>query len=222
MKILIVEDSPRLCRSLSIGFDKLGFKVDTAKDGQHGLHMAMHEDYDVIILDIMLPNVDGLTILRTIRHNKINTSVLILSARDEVEDRIKGLNIGADDYLCKPFSFDELHARVNTLIRRSHDIKSNTFSLGPLTIDIPLKRMTIDGAEVQLTPNEYILLEVLCLNAGRVVSYDSLEQHLYDREKDVTRNAIEAHISSARKKIKKYGVEDFVKTRRGFGYYIEK
>ncbi|WP_339672778.1 response regulator transcription factor [Dasania marina] len=222
MKILIVEDSPRLCRSLSTGFTNLGFKVDTAEDGKDGLHLALHENYDVIVLDIMLPNIDGLTILRTIRDNKINTSVLILSARDELEERIKGLNLGADDYLCKPFSFDELHARINTLVRRSHNIKSNTFNAGPLLIDIPLKRISINESEVNLTHNEYILLEVLCLNIGRVITYEGLEQHLYDRDKDVTRNAIEAHISSARKKLKKLGAENIIKTRRGFGYYIEK
>jgi DNA-binding response OmpR family regulator len=222
MKILIVEDSPRLCRTLATGFTKLGFKVDTAEDGQHGLQLALHEEYEVIILDIMLPNVDGLSILKTIRENHINTSVLILSARDEIEDRIKGLNLGADDYLCKPFSFDELHARVNTLVRRSHDLNNRTFSLDPLVIDVPLKRISVNGKPLPLTPNEYLLLEVLCLNVGRVVTYESLEQHLYDRDKDVSRNAIEAHVSSARKKLKQFGAEDTIKTRRGFGYYIEK
>lgn len=222
MKILIVEDSPRLCRTLTTGFSKLGFKVDTAEDGRDGLHLALHEDYDVIILDLMLPRVDGLTILRTIRDSSINTSILILSARDEIDDRIKGLNLGADDYLCKPFSFDELHARVNTLVRRTHDIKSSAFCAGPIMVDIPLKRVTIAGVELPLTPNEYIILEVLCLNAGRVVTYDSLEQHLYDRDKEVTRNAIEAHISSVRKKLKKQGVTDLLNTRRGFGYFVEK
>lgn len=222
MKLLIIEDSVRLRQSLKAGFKRLGYATDDTGDGKQGLSFAMINDYDVIILDLMLPSMDGLSILEQLRDHRKNTNVLILSARDQVEDRIKGLNLGADDYMVKPFSFDELHARLLTLVRRMHDIKSPHINLGQLTIDTTMCQANVNQQPLELTPKEYLILEHLALNQGRVISYDSMENQLYSSVEAVTRNTLEAHVSALRKKLKQAQLPDLLKTKRGFGYYIEK
>lgn len=221
MKILIIEDSERLRRTLVIGLKNLGYIVEESGDGVEGLNYALTNTFDLIILDLMLPSIDGLSILKKLRVEKKNTPVLILSAKDQLEDKVKGLNEGADDYLCKPFSFDELEARIKSLIRRSKQVSSSLIDIGDLSIDMDLKKSSVKGQDLSLTPHEYKLLVLLVLNHGKVMSYESIENNTYDFSAEITKNTIEAHISSLRKKLKSHQLDDMIKTRRGFGYYID-
>src|SRR5262245_14304940 len=166
MKILLVDDSQRLLRSLSQGLRKLGYAVDLASDGQEGLDLAAAYAYHVIVLDLMLPGVPGLEILQRLRAGGNGAHVLILSARDRVEDRVKGLQLGADDYLIKPFAFDELCARLQALVRRRHEAKNPVIRLGSLTINTARREVTRAGEAVHLTPSEYALLELLAYRRG--------------------------------------------------------
>lgn len=222
MKLLIIEDSERLRRSLSNGFKELGFTVDCTGDGREGLNFALSYTYDAVILDIMLPSMDGISILRQVRNKRIQTNVLILSAKGELEDRVNGLNLGADDYLCKPFSFDELHSRVLAIIRRFYQLKSNLIEVGRVSLDIQSKQLRVDAVVVGLTCMEYLLIERLALNMGRVVSAEQLIDHLFDSSVVASKNVVEVHLSAARKKLKLAGVVDFIQTHRGFGYAISK
>lgn len=221
MKLLLVEDSPRLRKALQAGLRHSGFAVDCAADGKSGLHFALTVDYDVMVLDLMLPELDGLTVLRELREAGRNHPVLILSARDQVADRVRGLELGADDYLNKPFAFDELTARLNALVRRRYDRRNPVLRLGGIELDTALHRVRCAGAELRLTPNELALLELLALRRGRVVSLASLEDHLYSSDTSVTPNAIEAHVSALRRKLRAVGEPELIQTRRGFGYCIE-
>jgi DNA-binding response OmpR family regulator len=222
MKLLIIEDSDRLRKSLYTGFTELGFAVDCTGDGQEGLNFALSYSYDSIILDIMLPSLDGISILKQVRNRRIDTNILILSAKEQYEDRIRALNLGADDYLCKPFSFDELHARILTLIRRSHQLRSNSIEIGNVTLNIQLKEICVNGDELKLTPLEYSLIEQLALNLDRVLSPEQLLGHLSDSSIVTTKNAVEVHISAARKKLRVAGAPDLIQTKRSFGYVIRK
>jgi len=222
MKLLVIEDSERLRNSLVLGLTRSGYSVTGAGDGKEGLNLALFNKYDLIILDLMLPSMDGMAILRTLRSKKCNTAVLILSARDELADKLKGLEIGADDYLCKPFAFEELQARVKSLLRRAHHIELANIELGALTIDIGMRQAIVADEVINLTPHEYTILEHLAANRGRVITYENLENYLYDNYATVTRNAIEAHVSAMRKKLKKAMGDSLIKTRRGFGYMIDK
>lgn len=222
MKLLIIEDSERLRRSLVAGFTRLGYAIDESGDGKEGLEYALINQYDVIILDLMLPSLDGLSILKELRYHHVNSYVLILSAKDHVDDRVAGLNFGADDYLIKPFSFDELQARLLTLTRRKHGVKSPFINLGNVVIDTVMRNISVSDCVIKFTPIEYLIIEYLALNLNRVMTYDQMLDHLYTNEDVVSRNTLEAHVSSVRKKLKNVSVSDFLKTKRGFGYYIEK
>ena len=221
MKVLVVEDSERLSRSLKVGLSKAGFTVDAAQDGRDGLDMAETYDYDAIVLDMMLPGMPGLDILSRLRQGGSNAHVLILSARDRVEDRIAGLDAGADDYLIKPFSFDELCARLQALVRRNYGAKNPVLTVGPLEIDTANRLVTRRGSAIHLTPSEYALLEYLAYHAGRVVTQAQLAERLYRSDADVSSNVIEVIVSGLRKKIHADGELPIIKTRRGFGYYVE-
>jgi len=221
MNILIIEDSERLRHSLVSGFKRLDFFVDSTTDGKVGLNYALNNDYDVIILDLMLPSMDGLSILKALRNCRREVEVLILSAKDKIESRVEGLNLGADDYMIKPFSFDELHARVLTLTRRKHKIKSPLIHIDEVTVNTLLRNVEVKGEIVPLTRIEYLIVEYLSLNANRVITYDSLIDTLYSNEATATRNNLEAHVCATRRKLKKVFVDDLIKTKRGFGYYIE-
>lgn len=222
MKILIIEDSVRLRKSLCSGFAGLGFTVDSAGDGKEGLSFALSFAYDVIVLDIMLPAMDGFAILKEVRNKRVDTNIIILSAKDQIEDRVRGLNLGADDYLCKPFSFDELYARVLTLIRRSHQLKTNTISIGTVQVNLALRRVLVKEKELKCTPIEYVLLEQLILNLDRILSIEQLLSHLSDSNCATTKNSIEVHISAIRKKLALLGIFDLIETKRGFGYVVKK
>jgi DNA-binding response OmpR family regulator len=222
MKILVVEDSPRLQRSLQAGLTHAGHAVDVVGDGREALSFARSFDYDVIVLDLMLPQVDGHEVLRQLRADGRDVHVLILSAKDQVEDRIVGLREGADDYLVKPFSFDELCARIEALVRRRYVSKNPVIHVGTVEIDTARRQVLRDGEPLHLTPSEYSLLEILARGAGRVFSKPQLVDLLHESTADVTNNVIEVLVSSLRKKIQPEGAEPVIVTRRGFGYVIER
>ena len=221
MKLLLVEDSERLQRSLSTGLHKNGFVLDQAYDGEQALAYLASNDYDAIVLDLMLPKVDGLTVLARMRSQGNNCHVLILSANDQTEDRIRGLDLGADDYLVKPFSLEELVSRLRALSRRYSGEKNPVVDINGLQIDSVSRQVEFAGKKVELTPHEYQLLEFLMRRRGRVFSHNQLIDQLYDAGSYVTRNAIEAHVCSLRKRLKLAEAPSLVTTRRGFGYLIE-
>lgn len=223
MKILIIEDSTSLRRSLKIGLSNLGFMVDDTGDGSEGLSMALAGDYSLLILDLMLPSVDGTAILKAIRKANKDLRVLILSAKDLTEDKISGLLNGADDYLTKPFSFDELHVRLLCLMRRgSLNINDSKINIGVFSLDIHLKQLLCNGIDAHLTRNEYKLVECLFTNQGKVVSPEKLSDYLASQYNAVAKNSIEAHLLTTRKKVRDIGHDLPIKTKRGFGYFVEK
>lgn len=222
MKVLIIEDSTSLRRSLKIGLSNLGFTVDDTGDGSEGLTMALSGDYSLLILDLMLPSVDGTSILKAIRKANKDLRVLILSARDLTEDKINGLLNGADDYLTKPFSFDELHVRLLCLMRRgSLNVNDSKINIGMFSLDIHLKQLYCNGMDANLTPNEYKLVECLFSNQGKVLSPEKLSEYLAGQYDAIAKNSIEAHLSTVRKKIREMGFDLPIKTKRGFGYFVE-
>ena len=220
MKLLLVEDSTRLQRALRKGLEKEGFALDVAGDGIEGHAMAVAFDYDVVILDLMLPGMDGLSVLKKLRSAGSKTHVLILSAKDQVQDRITGLEMGADDYLIKPFDFAELLARVRALIRRRYENKDPSIELGAVKMNTALRKVFVDAREVPLTAKEFTLLEYLVVRRGRVVSRDALLEHLYSGYGEVASNVIDVVVCNLRKKIRVKDQKHFIQTRRGFGYVI--
>lgn len=221
MRILLIEDSKRLRRSITLGLKQAGYKVDATGDGEEGLWYAESYNYDVVILDLMLPGMNGLEILRRLREQGRNLHVLILSAKDTVEDRVRGLQAGADDYLIKPFAFQELLARVQALVRRRYGVKNNLITIGELEIDLAKREVKRAGKNLELPPREFALLEFLALRRGTVVSRSEIEEHLYDENTELISNVVDAAICSLRKKIDKPGEPSLIKTRRGIGYIIE-
>jgi DNA-binding response OmpR family regulator len=221
VKILLVDDSQRLLRSLSQGLKKLGYAVDLAGDGENGLALAETYDYHVIVLDLMLPGLPGLEVLRRLRARGSSAHVLILSALDRVDDRVRGLQLGADDYLVKPFAFEELCARLQALVRRRHQAKDPIIQLGTIEIDAARRQVSRGGDVLHLTPSEYALLEFLAYQRGRVFSKEQLVEHLHRSDSDVSSNVIEVLVSGLRKKIHAHGEPPILRTRRGFGYVVE-
>jgi DNA-binding response OmpR family regulator len=221
MRLLLVEDSDRLRSTLERGLSRAGYAVDAAPDGRQGLWLATENDYDVIVLDLMLPEIDGMTLLRTLREKGKATHVLILSAKDMVEDRVQGLRLGADDYLVKPFSFDELCARLEALVRRSYHAKNPVVRVGELEMNTVARQAWYAGRPLKLTPREYGLLEILMLRAGEVVSRRDLWEHLYAFDCESASNVVDVLVYSLRKKLGPQGSHDFIRTRRGEGYMID-
>ena len=222
MKLLIIEDSVSLRRSLRVGLENLGFTIDETGDGAEGLSMAMTGEYELIVLDIMLPSIDGITLLQTIRAKQLDVRVLILSAKQEPEDKVKGLLTGADDYLTKPFSFDELHARLLNLMRRG-GLKtiSDVIRIDNLSLNLQLKLLQVGDTVIDLTPNEYKIVECLFSNQNKVITSEKLSTYIAGQYDLVSKNSIEAHLSSARKKVRAAGGELPIQTKRGFGYIIQ-
>ena len=222
MKVLIIEDSTSLRRSLRVGLSNLGFTVDDTGDGSEGLSMALAGNYSLLVLDLMLPTLSGTAILKAIRQANKDIRVLILSAKDLTEDKVDGLLNGADDYLTKPFSFDELHVRLLCLMRRgSLNVNDSSINIGPISLDLHLKQLRCGGKDTNLTPNEYKVVECLFSNQGKVISPEKLSEYLAGQYDVVAKNSIEAHLSSARKKVKALGFDLPIKTKRGFGYFVE-
>ncbi|MCC6286026.1 MAG: response regulator transcription factor [Phycisphaerales bacterium] len=222
MRVLVVEDSLRLRESLSEGLRLAGYAVDAAADGPDGLASARAVEYDLVILDIMLPGFDGTELLRRLRESVRDTPVLILSARDRLEHRVEGLRLGADDYLVKPFAFEELLARVEALCRRAHRRARNQIVVGAATLDLAGKTCSVGGRPLTLTPREYAILEFLFLNVGAVVSRTRLEEHVYAGDRQVWSNAIDSAIAAIRRKLVEFGLRDLIRTRRGSGYIVER
>ena len=220
MKLLLIEDSTRLQRSLKKGLEKEGFALDVAGDGNEGHALAVAFDYDCIILDLMLPGMSGLTVLKKLRAAGFQTHVLILSAKDQVQDRINGLEMGADDYLIKPFDFCELLARIKALIRRRYEKKAPTVELGSLKINTALSKVYREDQEVPLSPKEFTLLEYMLARRGRVVTRDALVEHLYSGYGEVASNVIDVVVCNLRKKIQRKDEPNLIQTRRGLGYVI--
>lgn len=220
MKILIIEDEQKLARILKKGLEENDFFVDLSFDGEEGLHMAEAYPYDAVLLDLMLPGMDGLAILKSLRAKKIDVPVLIVTARGEVEDRIKGLDIGADDYIAKPFDLAELMARLRAAIRRSKGKPSPVIAVEDLAIDTNAKTVTRAGRAIALSSREYMLLEYLALNAGRVVSRTELINHVYATEYEWDSNVIDVYINYLRNKIDKGFGKPLIHTRRGAGYVL--
>jgi len=221
MHLLLVEDSRRLQESLGKGFRRCGYAVDSAMDGEVALRYARHNDYDVIILDLMLPKINGLTVLSTLRKEGNETHVLVLTAKDTVNDKVHGLREGADDYLVKPFSFDELLARIEALIRRSYQSKNPVINIGPLTLDTTARTVTRHGDEIQLSKREYALFEYLAYRKGQIVSRMQIEDHLYSERNFPLSNTVDRVICTLRKKIESQDDQPLLKTRRGLGYMLE-
>lgn len=220
MKILLIEDSRRLREALVTGLKRLGYTVADASDGEEGYRLASTGSYDVIVLDLMLPKMDGLTVLRRLREHKCDSNILILSARDAVEHRVEGLRSGADDYLVKPFSFNELVARIQALVRRRFGVKNPRIEVGPLVIDTSGRVVYVDGEPVTLTAREYALLEYLALHRDRVVSRLQIEEALYEDRTALASNSIESAICLLRRKIDRPGRRSLIQTRRGLGYIL--
>lgn len=220
MRLLLIEDSPRLQQSLGKGLRHAGFALDLTGDGIQGLHFAKTHDYDVIILDLMVPGMDGLTLLKNLRANGSQTHVLILTARDSVDDRVLGLRTGADDYLTKPFAFDELLARVQALARRRHQNKNPIIEIGPLKIDTAARTVSKGDQPIELAAREYAILEFLALRRGQVISRTTIEAHIYDANVEPMSNVVDAAIYSLRRKIDAPGETSLIETRRGMGYMI--
>lgn len=216
MRVLVVEDEPRLLKSLSQALREEGYAVDTADHGDDGLYKALNADYDAILLDVMLPRLDGWQILERLRKQK-PTPVLMLTARDATRDRVRGLDIGADDYLVKPFDLAELLARLRALIRRSAGQARASLEIRDLLIDTRARTVTRAGDPVTLTAREYAILEYLALHRGEVVTRTALYEHLFDETDDTLSNLLDVHVFSIRKKLG----ADVIATRRGQGYCIE-
>jgi DNA-binding response OmpR family regulator len=220
MRLLLVEDYRPLRQSLTKGLREAGFAVDTTGDGQEGLWYAMGNDYDVIILDLMLPGMNGLEILKKIRSQGRKSHVLILTAKDTVQDRVTGLDLGADDYLVKPFAFEELLARVHALLRRSYGEKNPCIEIKDLRIDLTTQRVYRGGEEIQLTPREYALLEYLAMRAGQMVSRSDIWEHIYEFDSSASSNVVDVYIGYLRKKIERPDESALIHTVRGRGYKL--
>ena len=220
MRVLFVEDYPPLQKSVTKGLREAGFAVDVAGDGEAGLWYATSNDYDVIVLDLMLPGMDGMSILQKLRQAGRETHVLILTSRDTVPDRVAGLDAGADDYLVKPFAFEELLARVHALVRRGYRRKAPVLSFGSIRIDSAAQRVFKDGAELHLTPREYALLEYLAMRAGEMVSRTDIWEHVYEFHSSGASNVVDVYIGYLRKKIDCPGQPSLIQTIRGRGYML--
>jgi two-component system, OmpR family, response regulator len=221
MRVLLIEDSERLQRSVATGLRKAGYAVDVSGDGNEGLWYARSNAYDVIVLDLMLPGMDGLTLLRRLRQSGRDAHVLILTAKDTVEDRVVGLRAGADDYLIKPFAFDELLARVQALARRHHGVKNPQVTIGGLRIDTAARSAWRGERLIELSAREYAVLEYLLLRQGQVVTRPEIEQHVYDERAELMSNVVDAAVYSLRKKIDVPGEPSLIQTRRGMGYVMQ-
>jgi DNA-binding response OmpR family regulator len=221
MKILVVEDEKKVASFLKKGLEQEYYTVDVAYDGKTGLDLALTEEYDIIILDIMLPYLNGITLLREIRGAKIEVPVLMLTAKDSTDDKVEGLDSGADDYLAKPFAFEELLARVRALIRRKEKVKNLILFAEDLTLDTQTHKVKKGDIEINLTPKEYSILEYLLRNKNHVVSRMKLTEHVYEYQFDPDTNVIDVYINKLRNKIDKDSDQRILHTIRGIGYMIK-
>ena len=221
MKILIVEDEQKTGDYLKQGLSEAGFTVDLMRDGLDGLHQALSEDYDLLILDVMLPGLDGWQVLRQVRQEGKQMPVLFLTARDQIKDRVKGLELGADDYLVKPFAFSELLARVRTLLRRGKSKEPERLQVADLELDLVRRRVTRAGKRIELTAKEFALLELLLRRQGEVLPRSLIASQVWDMNFDSDTNVIEVAIRRLRAKIDDNYEPKLIQTLRGMGYVLE-
>jgi DNA-binding response OmpR family regulator len=221
MRLLIIEDNLTLLKSLRKGLQEEGFTIDAAADGEEGLFLAEQSEYDAVILDLMLPKLDGRELLRALRRCGVQTHILALTALDAVDEAVRVLNSGADDYMTKPFSFEELLARLRALLRRKYQKKDPCLIVGDLEIDTITRHVRRGGAEIPLRPMEYALLEFLGHHAGEVVARSVIWEHLYDWQNESVSNTIDVFISRLRKKIDRPGLPPLIQTVRGAGYRLK-
>ncbi len=220
MRILLVEDSKRLAQSVQAGLRRLGHAVDVVHEGPRGLSYARLNPYDVVILDILLPGLDGLSVLRELRTARVDTHVLLLTAQDAVEDRVTGLQTGADDYLVKPFAFEGLAARIDALGRRVRGPSTPVVELGDLRIDTSARVVKRSGRRLDLTRREFALLRYLASRAGEIVSHVEIEDELYDEDTLPNSNVVASTICTLREKLEAEGGTRLIHTRRGLGYVL--
>ena len=221
MRVLIIEDEVRLARNIaSVLTEVAGFAVDMSHDGEDGQHMAMTNPYDLIILDLMLPKVDGLAILAYLRAHEVATPVMVLTARDGADDVVRGLDLGCDDYLTKPFDMGELVARCKALIRRAHGRPSPVLRVGPLSIHTHTRQVTFKGRTHVLPAMEYRLLEYLAMRAGEVVSQSDILEHLYDFNSERFSNVVAVYVSALRRRFDPKPPHKLIHTLRGHGYLL--
>ena len=222
MRILLVEDDLKIASFVVKGLKEAGFAIDHATDGEDGLHLAVSEPYDALIIDIMLPKLDGLALIENLRSQHINTPVIILSAKRSVDDRVKGLQKGSDDYLTKPFSFTELLARLQALIRRSNGItEPSRLILGDLSMNLLTREVVRENKNIELQPREFALLEYLMRNAGKVVSKTMIMEHVWNYNFDPQTNVVEARMTRLRDKVDRSFDKKIIHTIRGMGYVLK-
>lgn len=220
MRVLLIEDHKPLVRALKRGLEEEGFAVDTAGDGEEGDYKARSASYDVIVLDLMLPKKDGLTLLKDWRKKGLATHVLVLTARSGMEDKVEGLDLGADDYLTKPFQLEELMARIRALIRRGHQVKTPVIRLFDLEIDTAARSVKRAGQAIHLTPREFALLQFLAFHRGQVVTRSMIWEHLYDEQDENTSNVVDVYIRYLRTKVDRGFEPPLILTRWGEGYML--
>jgi two-component system OmpR family response regulator len=221
MNILVIEDDKEIIDFLKLSLDEAGFVVDTAEDGQAGADKALNNNYDLIVLDYNLPQKDGGQICREIRNSGKSVPIIILSVKSEIDDKVNLLNMGADDYIAKPYSFSELLARIHALLRRPLKIEHDVFKIDNLFLDTISRAVRRGTEEIRLSPKEFLLLEYLVRNRGRVLSRTEILEHVWDMNADPFTNTIETHILNLRKKIGKRKIGEFIRTVSGIGYKIE-
>ena len=222
MRLLLIEDDQKIALFIKTGLKEAGFAVDHVIDGEDGLHLALTEPYDMAVIDLMLPTLDGLSIIKEMRRQQIQTPVLILSAKRSVDERVKGLQTGGDDYLVKPFAFSELIARIQALLRRSlNDTAPVTLKVADLTLNIHTRKVARAMREIELQPLEFSLLEYLMRNAGRVVSKTMIMEHVWDYNFNPQTNVVEARICYLRDKVDKDFDIKLIHTVRGVGYVVK-
>lgn len=220
MRILIVEDEKKVAGFIKKGLEEETYAVDVAYDGEEGFHLAEMNQYDMIILDLMLPKMDGLEVLTRLRNKKVSTPILLLTAKDAVDDKVTGLNKGADDYLTKPFAFSELLARIRSLLRRGQSETQTELKVGDLTLDMVSHKVSRNGEEIELTGKEYSLLEYFMRNEGKVLTRTMIAEHVWDYNFDTFTNVIDVYVNHLRKKIDKKYPAKLLHTLRGVGYVM--
>lgn len=222
MRVLIVEDDHTIAQAIKEGLEQESFAVDVAYDGEEGYASAAYESYDLIVLDIMLPGMDGIEVAKRLREKNVHSRILMLTARDSVPDKVRGLNTGADDYMSKPFSFEELLARIRALLRRPHEKIGEVLTAADLTLDTVNKEVRRSGKLINLSSKEYALLEYLLRNKGTVLSKNNIMNHVWDFDADILPNTVEVFVNYLRTKVDKpFKGPAIIKTVRGFGYKAE-
>ena len=221
MRILVIEDEKKVASFIKKGLEEEYFAVDVALDGKEGLKLSTSEEYDLIIMDIMLPFIDGISLLKDLRKREITTPVLMLTVKDSLKDKVEGLDAGADDYLTKPFAFEELLARTRALLRRVDSIKSTKLKVSDLVLDLQSHKVTRGSQEIILTPKEYSILEYLMKNANKVISRTKLIEHVYDYHFDTETNIIDVYINKVRAKVDNDFEKQLIHTIRGVGYILK-